>query len=335
MIFLLTSLSFIFTFFIFYQIGPKFKLIDEPNFRKIHHEKVPLVGGLIIYFNVFFYFYFISDNYYLNVIFYTSFILLVLGSIDDAVGLGVIFRLISQLISSLIVIGSGIIITNIGAYINFPNINLGIFSIIFTSFCIIVLTNSFNFIDGIDGLCAGIFLTSLISLLIFIYYLNNNFLVNDMKIIFILIISVTIFLFFNMTTFFKVFLGDSGSMFLGFLIACLLIYSTQVEQLMHPVLAIWCVSIPSFDILSVIIRRLLRKKNPFRPDKRHIHHIILNLGYKKNFISFFLITISLLLNLFGFIIYFIFGSFTALILFVIVFLIYLLISIYASRKSIN
>ena len=85
MIYLITSLSFIFIFFIFYQIGPKFKLIDEPNFRKVHYGKVPLVGGLIIYFNVFFYIYFISDNYYLNVIFYTSFILLVLGSIDDAV----------------------------------------------------------------------------------------------------------------------------------------------------------------------------------------------------------------------------------------------------------
>ena len=261
-----------------------------------------MVGGIIIYFNVLIFFIFLENTYYFNIIFLTTSILLILGCIDDAIGLGVVFRLVTQLICCLIIIGSGLTITDIGNYSFFPNFEIGILSIIFTVFCVIGLTNAFNFIDGIDGLCSGLFLISILTLLFFSYnsepifnprykyYLHSN---NFNSVIFS-------FKFFKS---FKIFLGDAGSMTLGFLISWMLIMYTQVYDIIHPVLTLWCVSIPTFDLISVIFRRLLRKKNPFKPDRRHIHHILLNLGFSNVLVVGLILIIAIAVNYFGFIMF--------------------------------
>ena len=103
-----------------------------------------------------------------------------LGALDDAIEIGVIFRLITQLICCLIVIGSGLVINKIGNYMYLPNIEIGFLSIVFTVFCVIGLTNSFNFIDGVDGLYSSLALVAVLSVLL-ISNLNN-------KILFFLII---------------------------------------------------------------------------------------------------------------------------------------------------
>ena len=113
--------------------------------------------------------------------------MVILGAFDDAIELGVTFRLILQLISSLLIIGSGLVIIDIGDYMFLPNIKIGILSTIFTVFCVIGLTNAFNFIDGADGLCGGLFLISIISLLFFSFFSNTYKLIEDNEIIYILI----------------------------------------------------------------------------------------------------------------------------------------------------
>lgn len=328
-------LSSIISFFILYLIFKYFakylKLLDYPSIRKNHEGNVPLVGGIIIYFNVLIFFIFQENTYYFNIIFLTTSILLILGCIDDAIGLGVVFRLVTQLICCLIIIGSGLTITDIGNYSFFPNFEIGILSIIFTVFCVIGLTNAFNFIDGIDGLCSGLFLISILTLLFFSYNSGSLYLILDINTIYILIISTVLFLVLNFSKSFKIFLGDAGSMTLGFLISWMLIMYTQVYDIIHPVLTLWCVSIPTFDLISVIFRRLLRKKNPFKPDRRHIHHILLNLGFSNVLVVGLILIIAIAVNYFGFIMFNFFGSSVALITYFILFIIYFYLSILFSR----
>ena len=330
--FFLSIFLFIILYFFFKYISKYLGLIDHPNLRKNHKGNIPLIGGLIIYFNIFFFIFLIDTSYYFSVIFYTSSILLILGAIDDSRELGVTFRLVSQLISCLIIIGSGLVITNIGDYGFLPNIKIGILSTIFTVFCVIGLTNSFNFIDGVDGLCGGLFLISLSTLLIFAYISQTYYLFEDLELILILLITIILFLIFNMSSKFKIFLGDSGSMTLGFMMAWFLILYTQVYQVIHPVLAMWCVTLTTFDIITVVIRRILRNKNPFKPDRRHIHHLLLDRGGSHYAVTIIILIIASLFNMLGIFTLHNYGPLVSLSVYFILFIAYFLTNIKLSRK---
>ncbi len=327
MIYFSVILTFILFTLVLNYIAPNLKLIDIPNHRKIHDGNIPLIGGIVIYLNVLFYCFFYNTSFYINILIYTSSLIIFLGVLDDSIELGVIFRLFAQLVCTLIIIGSGLYIENIGSYFVYNDINLGIWSIIFTVFCVIGLTNSFNFIDGIDGLCSVLSIISILSILLFSYILNTITLIIDYDFIIIVSFIIFLFVFFNLNPYFKIFLGDAGSMFLGFFVSWLLIlYSQNPINSLPPILTIWCVTIPVFDFLSVTIRRILRLKNPFKPDKTHLHHLLIGLGIS-NYISLLVITIvAIIANLLGFYIYYFIGSEASLIFFLVFLIIYIIIT---------
>ena len=214
-----------------------------------------------------------------------------------------------------------------------PKIETGIWSVVLTIFCVIGLTNSFNFIDGIDGLCAGLALTAIGSILIFAFFNNGLIFLEDKEYLLLICLSIVCFLIFNITSFSKVFLGDSGSMFLGFLVSWLLIMTSQSEnQIIHPILTIWCVTIPVFDIISVVTRRILRGINPFKPDRRHIHHLLLELGINNHIVSLLIIVFAILLNFFGLMVFISFGPFPSLLSFLLLLFLYLIFMIFLSRS---
>ena len=201
-----------------------------------------------------------------------------------------------------------------------------------TVISIIGLTNALNFIDGIDGLCSGLVLIALVSLFCFIYISGIQ---NEIQIIKLFICSVTAFLLVNIgfIPIKKIFLGDAGSMVLGFILSWFLIYySHPTIRYIHPVLALWCVPIPIFDLLGVIIRRLMRKINPFKSDRRHIHHILIDLGLSPIKVFLTITISSIIISLIGGIIYFNFGPFPALLSYAILFISYVFVSFSLSRK---
>ena len=190
--------------------------------------------------------------------------------------------------------------------------------------------NLFNFMDGIDGIASsqaataalGIFGTFL--LIPGIVYVDTYAL--------ILAAAAIGFLPWNWQPA-RVFLGDAGSMVLGFILSWLLIYySHPTIRLIHPVQTIWCVALPVFDLLGVIIRRILRGINPFKSDRRHIHHILLDLNFSTINVLLILLSISCILSIFGGFIYFNFGPLPTLLSYFILFLIYLFFSLRLSRK---
>ena len=131
----------------------------------------------------------------------------------------------------------------------------------------------------------------------------------------------------------KTFLGDSGSTTLGFLISCYLIYFTMPEnRYFHPVLALWAAPMPTFDFLAVFAKRIMARTNPFKPDRLHIHYLLISSNFPNKFIPILLVLTSILSTVSGYLIYYYLGSIHSLVFFFFLFVIYLIISISISRS---
>ena len=317
----------------FSKIALNIDLIDRPSSRKIHIGNVPLVGGVVIYITFLFYFLLADTEFEHKIIIFSSLIIFFVGLYDDKFDLGVSERIFFQIISCLIVVGFGIRIYDIGDYLNLT-IYLGGFGIVLSCLTIIGFTNAINFSDGLDGLASGYILNCLIMIILFRYF---GYTLDYLEPLFFLIIFIIIFVISNFGLVLpKTFLGDSGSTSLGFLAACYLVYFTLPENRhFHPILVIWTCPFPIFDFLTVFIRRILKGINPFKPDRRHLHYLLLEQKFKKNLIPLYLILLSFLSSIFGFLVYYFLGSIHTLVFFVFLLCIYFLVSIYFSRYEID
>ena len=307
-------------------LAPFIKLVDVPNNRKIHKGSVPLAGGPTIILSLIISTYFFEYDNFIRLIIYSAIIIFAFGFLDDIFNLGVAPRLITQFLAVLILIGSGFIITDYGEY-QYLSIDLGGASIIFTAIAIVGLMNAINFIDGLDGLCSSIFITSLLSLSFLLYLQGAS--INDYKVLVIMMIIVLAFFIMNLNIFYlgKVFLGDSGSLTLGFILSCLLIFYTQFSVFkINPEIIFWCVTLPVYDFLAVTIKRSININNPFKPDRTHIHHLLLIRGYKPKSALFILIILSLSLNFLGFGLFYFMGPDLSLFFYIFFFFLYFIIN---------
>ena len=222
--------------------------------------------------------------------------LVLLFLIDDFKALRPYHRLIIQIILCLYVIfSSGVYLSNLGDLFGFGEVQLGIFSIPFTIFCIVGIMNAFNMIDGINGLCAG----SAIMALLFIGFYSG--LMYD-SVLILLIGSMIGFLIFNLRFFGKkrgVFLGDSGSNLIGFWVAWCAIYSSQnATYQVEAITMLWFVSIPLLDCIGLIFARLIRGISIASPGRDHIHHKLM-LNYTPEGSLGIILIISLFTGLLG------------------------------------
>ena len=208
--------------------------------------------------------------------------------IDDLIGIRASIRLVFQaLIAYLFILMCDESIINLGNLLGFGDIELKyMYSIIFTIFCVVGLMNAFNMIDGLNGICASF---ALIPLLILMFF-------GAVKYGLLIPIGALIgFLTYNLGWFGKkrgVFLGDSGSNLLGFIVAVLCIDLSQSYQAINPVTALWLVAIPLLDCVGVMGSRLLKGIGPFKPGRDHLHHKLVDLGLTQNNILVVFITLS-------------------------------------------
>ncbi len=321
-LFLTSIIFFVFTLLILIKFSKYISLVDVPNERKIHKKPIPIVGGIAIFLTLYFFSFFLNINNLLSIIIFSSFFILCIGILDDIFHLQPKYRIIFQFSITLYVVYSGIYIHDIGQYLLINQYELGFIGIFLTFFSVMCLINAINFIDGIDGLATGIIIAILSNILILIFLDATLF---EINFIYLLLTLLIVFLFFNLGLFnrYKVFLGDAGSTTLGFLIAFLLVYFTLPEnRLFHPVLAIWIVALPMFDLLNVIIKRIFLKKNISLPDKYHIHHILMKLKFTQKQTLILLILTSIVLNLYGYYSYSLLSSDVSLLSFPILYLFY-------------
>jgi UDP-GlcNAc:undecaprenyl-phosphate GlcNAc-1-phosphate transferase len=196
--------------------------------------------------------------------------------IDDACGIKAIKRLFIQSIATLaLILISDIYILNLKISLLGIDMQLGVWGIPFTVFAVVGIVNAFNMIDGINGLCAGFALIALGAL-----QAGSGFDVANYSLV-IAMGSIIGFLFYNLGFLGikrRVFLGDNGSTFLGFLVAWTCInYSQSTENLIRPVTCLWIVAIPLLDCLGVMVGRAIKGILPFSPGRDHIHHKLQNI----------------------------------------------------------
>jgi UDP-GlcNAc:undecaprenyl-phosphate GlcNAc-1-phosphate transferase len=173
------------------------------------------------------------------------------------------------------------VIYNMGDLLGEGDINLGGWGIPFTVFIVIGVTNALNMSDGIDGLAGGV---SLISFLSMYYLAMDAGWVVESQILLIFIAILIPFLLLNAPFFGKrsarLFMGDAGSMFLGFALAWYITVLSQGEKaVISPVITLWIFAIPLLDTVSIMVRRMVKGRSPFSPDRDHFHHIFQAAGY--------------------------------------------------------
>lgn len=286
------------------RFANKIGLVDLPDSRKHHQGAVPLIGGVAIYLVILLssvLFQELSGEmlYYLV----AAGVLVVVGMLDDYYELPVKTRIGAQLLVGLIMIlGTGNQVDSLGNLLAVGNISLGSLSIPFTLIGVLGLINAYNMVDGIDGLSAGL------SILAFsvIVVLCHGDLTASVVPVQIFVVALAIFLVFNMqlvsTRFKKVFLGDAGSMLIGFSLAWILISLTQNtnhQKAFEPVVALWIVGLPLMDMVAVTLRRLSRKRSPFKPDREHLHHILQYIGYSDREALAIIMVLAVLINILG------------------------------------
>lgn len=298
---ILTGLASLVLILVLTSLAERVNLLDQPDHRKRHQTPVPMVGGLAIYLVVLSVMMVIDPPDKLSWLMLSASIIVAVGALDDAFGLSVKTRFAVQVLGSvLMVAGGGFWVQSLGLEFGGLDSIAPWLGIAFTVFAVVGLTNGFNMIDGIDGLASGHMLVGLGSVCLTLYLTRGQ--VHQLEWLIILMSAVFAFWLVNLslTPLKCVFLGDAGSLLLGFVMAWTLIYYTQKPvALLHPMVALWCVTIPVFDTLVVIARRVKNKRSPFSPDRNHLHHLFVDMGMKPGLALGLILGLSILVNAFG------------------------------------
>ena len=267
------TILFIVTFLLLKAFIPhakKFGLLDIPNERSSHKSPTPRGAGIIfgsvsmIGISIFYILHFGNFNYSYALL--SLIIIYATGIYDDIFKMKYKIKFLFILIAIIIAYYHGIQITSLGTYFGY-DLNLGYLSLPFTIFAIAGFTNALNLTDGLDGLAGSISVVILLGLFI-IGKINSDWLLMSLSIL--LVAPLLAFLIFNWYPA-KIFMGDSGSLFLGFSIALLSVYALKY---INPVSVLFLTAIPMFDTLIVMRRRVQRKQSMFVADKNHLHHIL-------------------------------------------------------------
>tara|TARA_B100001109_G_C18823359_1_gene455664 strand:- start:172 stop:1218 length:1047 start_codon:yes stop_codon:yes gene_type:complete len=335
------ALIFISANFLFTKIAKKLNIVDIPNNRKKHTGKIALSGGTIVFFSLVLSLYLLKINI-LEKYYFFFMLFIFLGILDDLLDINALIKLVVQ---SLILIFA---IYFLDFYISFIGdsggykIELGKLSYIFTFFCLLTIINAFNFIDGLDGICTTSVILSVSNIIILSLYLNLYIQKEILQIFLILIFLLFLFLLANFKIIFKnkIFLGDSGSLFLGLFLGIILILSSEQDienfQINLPTgLIPWIIAMPIMDMLRLIIIRVYDNKSPFAADNNHFHHIMkvkLKSDYKVNLL---LVILNYYFVFLGLTIYKNFGGMISGVSFFIVFLLHFIIFEIVKNKIIN
>ena len=326
---LIYSLSSFFLLFICAKISYKLNLVDLPNKRKIHLKPTANTGGFAIIISLLFALQALDVfDKTLGLILSIGFLISIVGLIDDKFHLNTGGKLSLQIIPIFyLIVFENLTLSHIGAY-NYFILEIGSFTLPFTLLCVLFLTNAFNYFDGMDGTLS--FTT--ISVLVILYFLvpDKNF----QLFLIMILIPIVIFLCFNFSILGlpKLFLGDSGSLLLGFIISFILIYLAN-QKFIHPILLAWSVAIFVYEFLSINIIRLKNKQNPFKAGTDHLHHRLFEES-KSIFLTNFLITsFNIILFIIGYLSFLFINELVSLILFVLFFMIFLILRNNTFKKS--
>ena len=293
MYFLLISCLF---FYIGFKIYRKFNLLDKPKEYGFKRKPVPYSFGLVLYFIFLIASYFYGvDIVGLYYIYIASFLIVLIAFVDDFLNLHPLFRLLSQLLLACFVVYSGVELTQVTNPFNFEIVSIGGFGFLVSVLWIVFLTNVMNFLDGVEGLSSGVSSVAFFTLGILSLVPKLHLIDQSSLIVLTFLMSAICFLAFlfefprpNP----KILVGDSGTMFYGFLLAC---FSMVAGGKLFTLLIV--LLIPILDALFVIFYRISKKKLPFIGDRNHFHHKLLELNFSRAKITLIYFLVSICLGL--------------------------------------
>lgn len=295
------------------KIGLKLGFIDKPNKRKQHAKPIVRVGGLAIiigfYVSIIFTYFtvnnetkFLFTNYSSQFfpLLLVSFLIFLIGFIDDIFDLSPFPRLSFQFLLAYIATKNGIIIPDIEISTFWNTFFIFSLPIIISNLISIIwltgVTNAINWIDGLDGLAAGLGFISSLSLSFFNFKIDQPL---------ISLFSAALagsclgFLKYNYKNA-SILMGDGGSYFIGFTLAAISLKSFKVEEGILSIIPIFLfLSIPIIDMTLVILGRIFKKKSPFKPDRSHMHHKLLNFGLSPNKVVLVIYTLNIIISIIG------------------------------------
>ncbi|MFR6291830.1 MAG: glycosyltransferase family 4 protein [Peptococcaceae bacterium] len=279
------------------KLAVKIGAVDKPNARKVHTRIMPRMGGLAIYLS-FFAVLFLSHGFSKQLlgIFLGGTILVLVGIIDDMKDIPAKVKLLGQIVAACVVVAFGVRVDFMTNIFQGDTFFLSFFSIPVTIIWIVAIINAVNLIDGLDGLAAGISTIAAITMAIAGYASGQT----EMASMAMILIGSTLgFLRYNFHPA-KIFMGDTGSMFLGYTLAVFAVLgvakSFTMLSLVTPILVL---AIPILDTLFAIIRRKMNHKPIFKPDKHHLHHCLLNYGFSHRDTVLIIYAVSAILALCG------------------------------------
>ncbi len=296
-------------------ISHKKRLYDVPDVRKVHTMPVPRLGGLsffpVILMSMFlvigFRLYFWDVNvsglsfnmlYEYLFLFVGMTLLYLVGVCDDLVGVGYRYKFAVQIAAAFLLVLSGNWFDSFGGLFGIYSVPVWV-GVPFTVFIVVYITNAINLIDGIDGLASGLCCIAL-SVLSVIFFLRGQYVYALLAIctLGILMPFWCYNVFGNANRGHKLFMGDAGSLTLGYVISFLIIHMSVTNEvsptLSNPymVIAFSTVLVPLLDVIRVVLHRLREHKNPFLPDKNHFHHKLLRTGMRVRMVMVCIIAIS-------------------------------------------
>jgi UDP-GlcNAc:undecaprenyl-phosphate/decaprenyl-phosphate GlcNAc-1-phosphate transferase len=283
-------LSLIFTFFV-RKIALKLGVLDRPNLkRKIHKKPIPLLGGVAIFLSFFFLLFLFREYLFLGDLnfkhwlgFFIGACFLIIGGIlDDIYDLKAKWQIIWPILACISIIVFGVNIEKISNPLG-GVIDISFYlSSIFIFLWILGMTYTTKLLDGLDGLATGV--SSIGALIIFLFTISSKYYQPDLAVAALIFFAVLLgFLFFNFNPA-KIFLGEGGSLLLGYVLGVLAIISGGKIAI-----ALLVIGLPALDVLWTILRRLFSGKNPFKhSDRKHLHYRLIDLGWsQKQTVAFF------------------------------------------------
>jgi UDP-GlcNAc:undecaprenyl-phosphate GlcNAc-1-phosphate transferase len=262
------------------SLGARSGLVDKPNLRKLHSGDVPLTGGIAIFVTLLFGTLILGIAPYNYPMLAIACVVFVVGVFDD-------FRHVRASTRLILGFGSGVLlatfgqipITHVGNLLASGDIQLLVLTIPLSALAVAGLSNAFNMIDGIDGLAASTIMLPL--LVLYLLALQAGYPMAGSLLP--MLVALAVFLLFNLgpnnRLLPKMFLGDAGSVTLGFLVTASLVYFSQSDAaVIKPVTALWLVTVPLMDMLATMLRRYRRGDSLMQADRSHLHHTLMDMG---------------------------------------------------------
>ena len=266
----------------FAKLAPTLGIIDHPGGRKAHARPIPLVGGISIFLTL------LAMSALTGIMLDSSYFLFALSLViaiglwDDVAEISPRLKFAIQIVATAVmIVGAGVELRSVGNLLGFHPIGLWIFTIPMTVFAVVGVVNSINMMDGMDGLAGSI---SFVALAWYALVAKSSGLAIQFDVALILCGAVAGFLLFNLRfpwqKHAKVFLGDAGSLMIGFALGWYAIDLTQGSgRTFPPIAALWVVVLPLADCVSIMSRRVMAGRSAFVADRHHLHHYLLARGF--------------------------------------------------------